>query len=193
MDTGHYTRGQGPINSLDELCRKTKFSKKEIQLMYRSFKQECPNGFVEEDTFRGIFSHFFPNGNVGLYAHYVFRTFDQNKNGAISFKDFIQCLSLMCRGTIQEKLQWAFKLYDINGDGRITKKELMDIVCSVHALMGRRSHSNLEEKALREHVDKTFQKMDINKDGVVTIDEFMEICSKDETIAKSLTLFDTVL
>ncbi|GIY27057.1 kv channel-interacting protein 4 [Caerostris darwini] len=110
-----------------------------------------------------------------------------------SQSDFIQCLSLMCRGTIQEKLQWAFKLYDLNGDGRITKKELTDIVCSVYALVGRKSFSGAEEKALREHVDKTFLKMDINKDGVVTMDEFMEICSKDETIAQSLTLFDTVL
>ncbi|GFX14686.1 hypothetical protein TNCV_4016841 [Trichonephila clavipes] len=62
----------------------------------------------------------------------------------------------MCRGSIQEKLQWAFKLYDLNGDGRITKKELTDIVCSVYALMGRRSFSGAEEKALRDHVDKTF-------------------------------------
>lgn len=161
--------------------------------MYRSFKQECPTGYVEEDTFRQIFSHFFPYGNASLYAHYVFKTFDKNRNGSITFKDFIQCLSLMCRGSIQEKLQWAFKLYDINGDGRITKKELMDIVCSVYALVGRRAGSTIEEKTLRDHVDKIFQKMDINKDGVVTIDEFMEICSKDETIAKSLSLFDTVL
>lgn len=72
------------------------------------------------------------------------------------FQDFITCLSLMCRGTIQEKLQWAFKLYDINGDGRITKKELLDIVYSVYALMGRKAHTAAEEKALREHVDKTF-------------------------------------
>ncbi|KAF8794037.1 Kv channel-interacting protein 4 like protein [Argiope bruennichi] len=119
--------------------------------------RECPNGYVEEDTFRFIFSHFFPYGNASLYAHYVFRTFDQNKNGAITFKDFIQCLSVLCRGSIQEKLHWAFKLYDLNGDGRITKKELTDIICSVYALMGRKSFTGAEEKALREHVDKTFQ------------------------------------
>ncbi|GFT22232.1 kv channel-interacting protein 4 [Nephila pilipes] len=167
--------------------------KNKCNVIEHCLENECPTGYVEEDTFRFIFSHFFPYGNASLYAHYVFRTFDQNRNGAITFKDFIQCLSLMCRGTIQEKLQWAFKLYDLNGDGRITKKELTDIVCSVYALMGRRSFSGAEEKALRDHVDKTFLKMDINKDGVVTMDEFMEICSKDETIAQSLALFDTVL
>ncbi|XP_023215757.1 Kv channel-interacting protein 4 [Centruroides vittatus] len=181
------------VGSLEELCRNTKFTKREIQLMYRSFKQECPTGYVEEDTFKQVFARFFPYGNASSYAHYVFKAFDHNRNGAITFKDFLHCLSLLCRGSLQEKLQWAFTLYDIDGNGYITKKELTDIICSVYALMGRRSVPVGDEKSLREHVDRIFQKMDINKDGVVTIDEFMEICLKDETIAKSLALFDTSL
>lgn len=31
-------------------------------------------------------------------------------------------LSTLLRGTIQEKLNWAFNLYDINKDGYITKE-----------------------------------------------------------------------
>lgn len=31
-------------------------------------------------------------------------------------------LSILLRGTIQEKLNWAFNLYDINKDGYITKE-----------------------------------------------------------------------
>ncbi|KAG8193228.1 hypothetical protein JTE90_005575 [Oedothorax gibbosus] len=181
------------VFSLEDLLQKTKFSRKEIQLMYRSFKQECPNGYVAEDTFRLIFSHFFPYGNASLYAHYVFKTFDINKNGAVTFKDFLECLSLLMRGSLREKLEWAFRLYDLNGDGRVTKKELTDIAFAVYALEGRNRTYSSEERALRERVDQTFAKMDINKDGVVTIDEFMEICYKDDVISQSLTVFDTVL
>jgi hypothetical protein len=32
--------------SLDELANRTKFSKKEIQLIYQGFKQECPSGMI---------------------------------------------------------------------------------------------------------------------------------------------------
>lgn len=31
-------------------------------------------------------------------------------------------LSILLRGTVQEKLKWAFNLYDINKDGYITKE-----------------------------------------------------------------------
>lgn len=40
----------------------------------------------------------------------------------IAFQDFIKGLSILLRGTVQEKLNWAFNLYDINKDGYITKE-----------------------------------------------------------------------
>lgn len=93
---------------------------------------------------------------------------------------------------MQEKLRWAFSLYDVNGDGFITRQELRDVVCSVYALLGRRSST--DERALRDHVDRVFQRMDVNRDGVVTMDEFMEICSKVRSLlAIVLTLYDVQL
>ncbi|CAG2162731.1 unnamed protein product [Oppiella nova] len=167
-----------PKESLGELCKCTKFTKREIQVMYRTFKQDCPTGLLEEDTFREIFTRFFPYGNVNPYAHYVFKTFDHNRDEAISFKDFLQWLSLLCHGSSQEKLKWAFRLYDINHDGFITRKELSDILCSIYALIGRRTYPVIDERTLRDHCDRTFQKLDVNKDGVVTFEEFMDICAR---------------
>ncbi|XP_042875331.1 calsenilin-like isoform X3 [Penaeus japonicus] len=126
---------------LEELCKQTKFTRQEIRLMYRGFKQECPEGVVQEDTFKEIYAKFFPHGNSSLYAHHVFKAFDLNSNGQISFRDLLVSLSQLLRGNAYDKLKFAFKLYDVNGDGCITKAELTDIVSSVHELMGRCSHN----------------------------------------------------
>lgn len=56
-------------------------------------------------------------------------------------QDLLVSLSQLLRGTAYDKLKFAFKLYDVNGDGCITKAELTDIVSSVHELMGRSSHN----------------------------------------------------
>ena len=32
--------------------------------MYRSFKSQCPTGFIREDTFKDIYSQFFPFGGL---------------------------------------------------------------------------------------------------------------------------------
>lgn len=56
------------------------------------------------------------------------------------FQDLLVTLSTLLRGSIYEKLRWTFKLYDINGDGCITRAELGEIVLAVHELIGRRAH-----------------------------------------------------
>ena len=66
-------------------------------------------------------------------------------------------LSVLARGTVREKLLWAFSLYDINGDGLITKEEMFDIVSAVYDLMGKCSEPCIEENTARDHVDKVFQ------------------------------------
>ncbi|XP_054708826.1 Kv channel-interacting protein 1-like isoform X1 [Uloborus diversus] len=180
--------------AIDTLCQLTKFNKRELQLMYRGFKQECPSGMVREETFKGIYAQYFPKGaDTSQYAHYVFNTFDQDHTGAITFTDFVIGLSVLARGSLQEKLRWVFSLYDINGDGHITKDEMSRIVAAIYDMMGKTMDPPLEEFTTRDHVDRVFQKLDQNKDGVVTIEEFMDSCSKDEHIKKSMTVFNTVL
>ncbi|XP_047710383.1 calsenilin isoform X1 [Prionailurus viverrinus] len=141
---------------LDQLQAQTKFTKKELQSLYRGFKNECPTGLVDEDTFKLIYSQFFPQGDATTYAHFLFNAFDADGNGAIRFEghsfqqlpmkeyvgdnfgacgcletssfyspscsDFVVGLSILLRGTVHEKLKWAFNLYDINKDGYITKE-----------------------------------------------------------------------
>ncbi|KAM4803568.1 calsenilin isoform X3 [Urocitellus parryii] len=109
---------------LDQLQAQTKFTKKELQSLYRGFKNECPTGLVDEDTFKLIYSQFFPQGDATTYAHFLFNAFDADGNGAIRFEDFVVGLSILLRGTVHEKLKWAFNLYDINKDGYITKEKM---------------------------------------------------------------------
>lgn len=61
--------------SLSALSKATRFSEDEIKRMYRSFKSQCPTGFIQEDTFKDIYSQFFPFGgwlsNITAIKHYV--------------------------------------------------------------------------------------------------------------------------
>ncbi|CAL1291684.1 unnamed protein product, partial [Larinioides sclopetarius] len=48
---------------INALCRLTNFSRSEIKLIYQGFKQVCPTGVVNENTFKNIFSSYFPQGD----------------------------------------------------------------------------------------------------------------------------------
>ncbi|XP_074596692.1 calsenilin-like isoform X2 [Brevipalpus obovatus] len=180
---------------LNKLCRSTRFSKYEIRKLYQGFKQECPSGLVTEDAFKDIFAHFFPQGDSSLYAHYVFKTFQDaaGTKGRLNFEDFISLLSRLSRGTISDKLRWIFLLYDINRDGFITKNEMLIIARSVYNMLGDFARPMPDSLSIQDHVDKVFAQIDTNHDGVITLDEFQDWCLTDNRTSSNLTIFDTIL
>lgn len=178
---------------LESLCRQTKFSRKEIQHMYRGFKQECPTGTVDEETFKEIYGQFFPLGDAKPYAHYVFAALDKTKNGAVNFEELLTTLSIITRGSVNEKILWTFNLYDINKNGQITKRQLLDIVSSIYAMMGMSTEPIIDETTAREHVERVFSKMDLNRDGVITLEDFLHACLQDEEIVRGMAFFEALL
>ncbi|XP_076150272.1 Kv channel-interacting protein 4-like [Alosa pseudoharengus] len=179
--------------TIDCLLAQTHFTKRELQILYRGFKNECPNGLVNEDTFKNIYGHFFPHGDSSNYAHFLFRAFDRNQTGFVNFEDFSLGLSALLRGPVEEKLTWVFNLYDINNDGCITKEEMLDIMKAIYDMMGTSLNPRLSEDTARQHTEIFFQKMDKNQNGVITIDEFIECCQKEENIVKSMYIFENAI
>ncbi|XP_074784715.1 calsenilin isoform X2 [Athene noctua] len=134
-----------------------------------------------------------PLADASTYAHFLFDAFDADRNGALCFQDFVIGLSVLLRGTVHQKLKWAFNLYDINKDGYITKEEMLEIMKSIYDMMGRCTQPTLRDSAPAEHVELFFQKMDRNGDGVVTFEEFLETCQKDEDIMSSMQIFENAI
>lgn len=66
-------------------------------------------------------------------------------------------LSVLSRGSIDEKLRWTFNLYDINGDGYISREEMKDVVTAIYELMGSCAEPFLEEGVVNDRVDRLFQ------------------------------------
>uniref|UniRef100_A0A3Q2Z9B2 Kv channel interacting protein 3b, calsenilin n=1 Tax=Hippocampus comes TaxID=109280 RepID=A0A3Q2Z9B2_HIPCM len=178
---------------LEQLQAQTQFTRKELQSLYRGFKNECPSGLVDEETFKTIYSQFFPQGGE-FRAPFLFYNFeDIYELNKLFSQDFVLGLSVLLRGSVTEKLRWAFNLYDINKDGYITKEDMLAIMTSIYDMMGRYTLPSVREDSPYEHVEKFFQKMDRNRDGVVTMDEFIDTCQKDESIMSSMQLFENVI
>lgn len=91
---------------------------------------------------------FFLSADASTYAHFLFNAFDMDRNGSIRFEDFVIGLSVLLRGSVTEKLNWAFNLYDINKDGYITKE-----VCAVYR---RKSFDIIENRKILFSVHRGF-------------------------------------
>lgn len=66
-------------------------------------------------------------------------------------------LSILSRGTMDEKLRWIFSLYDINRDGKVTLDELVLIVTSMYDLMGKSTNPPISDETPKFHAELAFK------------------------------------
>ena len=203
---------------LDALMRKTEFTKNELKLLYWGWKCACPSGTLTESTFKDIYAQFFPQagesmttnviddnssaifvGHSSLYAHYVYRAMfaEKARQGEVRFTDYAMALSTLSRGTTRDKLEWTFRLYDINNDGKLTLEELAEISRAIYGLLGyyvslildllimsmiktifNQVSPSHDQTTCEKHAQQVFKKLDPNGVGYVTLEQFLDTCAK---------------
>ena len=95
----------------------------------------------------------------------VIEILDEDGNGEVDFKEFIQGVSqFSVKGDKMSKLKFAFKIYDIDNDGYISNGELFQFLKMIS--------SNLKDAQLQQIVDKTIQFADRDDDGKIDFEEF---------------------
>lgn len=107
--------------------------------------------------------------------------FDEDGGGDVDFQEFVSGLSAFSsKGNKEQKLQFAFKVYDIDRDGYISNGELFIVL---KMMVG----SNLKDQQLQQIVDKTIMEADLDRDGKISFEEFTKMVEGTD-VSMSMTL-----
>jgi serine/threonine-protein phosphatase 2B regulatory subunit len=107
--------------------------------------------------------------------------FDEDGGGDVDFQEFVTGLSAFSsKGNKQEKLRFAFKVYDIDRDGYISNGELFIVL---KMMVG----NNLKDVQLQQIVDKTIMEADKDQDGRISFEEFQDMVESTD-VNLSMTL-----
>ncbi|KAI6074540.1 EF-hand calcium-binding domain-containing protein 1 isoform X3 [Aix galericulata] len=104
----------------------------------------------------------------------VFRTFDRDNDNCISVEEWVEGLSVFLRGTLEERIKYCFEVYDLNGDGYISREEMFQML-----------KNSLLKQPSEEDPDEGIKDLDYDHDGKLSFADFEKAVRDDNLLLEA--------
>ncbi|NWQ73364.1 EFCB1 protein, partial [Columbina picui] len=140
------------------------FNKSEIECLIKLFdslvaKSSSSNRLAVAGLDRNVFRdalHSAFGMTDDMMMDRVFRIFDTAYDSWISVVEWVEGLSIFLRGTLDERIKFCFEVYDLNGDGYISREEMFQML--KNSLLKQPSEEDPDE-GIKDLVDIALKKM----------------------------------
>ncbi|URE16218.1 calcineurin [Musa troglodytarum] len=154
---------QYDIEEVQEHCHYL-FSQQEIVALYNRFCQldRSAKGFISSEEFLSI-----PEFSLNPLSQRLLKMVD-----GLNFKEFVAFLSAFSPlATVPQKIELIFKVYDVDGKGRVTFKDLMEV-------LGDLTGSFMSEEQREKVLSQVLEEAGYSRDSPLLLEDFMKVLCK---------------
>eukprot|EP00698_Gefionella_okellyi_P003667 TRINITY_DN13432_c0_g1_i1.p1 TRINITY_DN13432_c0_g1~~TRINITY_DN13432_c0_g1_i1.p1 ORF type:complete len:566 (-),score=97.87 TRINITY_DN13432_c0_g1_i1:57-1754(-) len=160
-----------------ELVATTKLDRDRLKLLIAKYHAMIERkdlwGRINEHEFHALMVETIPEKDL---RGRLFRAFKEEASGRLNFRAFLANLATLTNGSLDDILNFCFTIYDVDGDGEITRDELHAVLCS--------ALQDEKEDDVMFVVMMAFNLYDKNHDERISLDEFQHMCHNDPILLK---------
>ncbi|XP_053617668.1 calaxin isoform X2 [Plodia interpunctella] len=188
--------------TLDALYKSTHFSKNELEALFSMYKKlvmsaqatappaaigQAPAKVdgIDQGTFRDVMHNTFDLVTEETILERAWVTWERGPTGgegALKFEAWVRGLSILLRGTDEERMAHCFAVYDLNSDGFITRDEMFLLLRN--ALLKQPGDEDPDE-GVRDLVELVLKKLDVDKDGAVSLDDYRQAVEQEPLLLEA--------
>jgi malate dehydrogenase (oxaloacetate-decarboxylating)(NADP+) len=182
------------LSAKEQLLQRTRFGNEELKVLERKYK-ELGSAPLDEVAFATLLS------NVGLVdkqrVHRYFQIFDQDGNGLVDFEELAVSMSVLLRGTDDERFKFSFRVLDADNDEKIEfgeyKKFLRTAISAPAAAATTANEGGDDDDDDESSGDvffenlakQTFLRADLDQDNLLTWSEFKRAVTSARIVCPS--------
>jgi len=147
-----------------------------IERMFEDLAKRSPNKTMSKDTFLEYFAL------PGILGERLFQVFDTRQDGVIHYDEFVDGLARYNEGTMEDKIEMLFEMFDMDGRKQVNRNELSMILYSLITPTTSLFYSN--QNGLNQKNDQIIHKNRITKNSVETLvnDAFSECDTNNDNL-----------
>ncbi|KAJ0091386.1 hypothetical protein Patl1_14507 [Pistacia atlantica] len=156
---------QYDIEEVQSHCNNT-FSQQEIVSLYQRFCQldRSNGGFISGEEFLNV-----PEFAVNPLSLRLLRMLD-----GLNFKDFVAFLSAFSpRASLQQKIEFIFKVYDSDGNGKVTFNDMLDVLRDL-------TGNFISEQQREQVLMRVLEEAGYTKDSLIVLSDFVKILGNSD-------------
>ncbi|XP_066601236.1 calaxin [Prorops nasuta] len=188
---------------MESLKKRTKFSRVELDSLYRAYKKLTNSGGqksigsslssdrsqimhnvegMDRAVFRKLLYDTFDILTEDVLVERMFCYWDRESEGAIRLEPWIIGLDTFLRGSLKDKMEFCFRVYDLNNDGFITKDEIF--VLLKNCLLKQPGEEDPDE-GVRDLSELALKKLDLDHDGKISFRDYETTVKKEPLLLEA--------
>eukprot|EP01130_Rhizamoeba_saxonica_P005008 TRINITY_DN2016_c0_g2_i1.p1 TRINITY_DN2016_c0_g2~~TRINITY_DN2016_c0_g2_i1.p1 ORF type:complete len:215 (+),score=44.41 TRINITY_DN2016_c0_g2_i1:48-647(+) len=169
-------RGMSLISDLTPMINE--FARHEIEGWFDLFNQHCDElGLIDHEGFVGVMAE------LGVTDAFIvernFIAWDLDKDGRVSQEEFILGVSILLKGNADDRIDMAYKVYDVDQDGLISKDEMYGLLKRVLGM----KYTNLNDGDFQVMVLDLFSTVGIEPDEALDLENFRHAIKSNKMIS----------
>lgn len=179
-------KGQSKLSRdrVDELAKSTKLDPVKIKEWYKAFMTNYPTGEMTPDELHSLYKLYFPYGDCRDFSDRLYKLFTSETCPKMTFDVFLKALSVTTCTEMDDKLDWTFRFYDLDGNNEVTYDEMVSAVGIVYRMVHPVVKLPEDETTAADRVNKLYKSWNLQSTDVL---------SKEDFIAKSRGTSDIFL
>ncbi|KAG2372711.1 hypothetical protein C9374_013612 [Naegleria lovaniensis] len=173
----------------------TSFDKEELKQLSEEFSAIDKSGNIGLNEFVNCLGRLNDSDNQSdadlVLGKILFRAFDKDNSGTIDYREFLATMAILSRGSVEQKIEFAFSMIDLDHDGKLSREELQKVITALYKVL---TSLGLGSKTMQDpivYANKLFDEMDEEKCGYLTLEAYKKGALKNSNLLKGLGVLES--